>query len=63
MMVLRNFPQQQYGDYESPPLSPDVKALIATQMEVLMAHSCKCCGSILSLVQFLFSIVNNRIAK
>jgi len=28
-----------------------------------MEHSCKCCGTILSLVQFLFSFVNNGIAK
>ena len=28
-----------------------------------MEHSCKCCAPILSLVQFLFSFVNNEIAK
>ena len=28
-----------------------------------MKHSRKCCQTILSLVQFLFSFVNNRIAK
>ena len=34
-----------------------------TPMEVLMEHSCKCCGLILSLFQFLFSFVSIRIAK
>ena len=32
-------------------------------MEVLMEHSSKYCQKILSLVQFLFSFVNNRILK
>ena len=32
-------------------------------MEVLVENSCKCFGSILSLVQILFSFANTRIAK
>ena len=32
-------------------------------MGVVVEHSWKCCGAILSLVQFLFSFVNNRITK